>query len=98
MSDFDFLGDKKHPGETPWSFSAAGAEVWEKPQVAGALPRDLAILSSGILDFFFGRGANIWVFPEIRGGPPKWMVKIMENLIKMDDLGGKPTIFGNIHI
>ena len=26
------------------------------------------------------------------------MVKIMENLIKMDDLGGKPTIFGNIHI
>ena len=26
------------------------------------------------------------------------MVKIMENLIKMDDLGGKPTIFGNTHI
>ena len=26
------------------------------------------------------------------------MVKIMENPIKMDDLGGKPTIFGNIHI
>ena len=23
---------------------------------------------------------------------------IMENPIKMDDLGGKPTIFGNIHI
>jgi len=22
----------------------------------------------------------------------------MENPIKMDDLGGKPTIFGNIHI
>ena len=31
-------------------------------------------------------------------GTPKWMVKIMENLFKMDDLGGKPTIFGNIHI
>ena len=30
-------------------------------------------------------------------GTPKWMVKIMENPIKMDDLGGKPTIFGNIH-
>ena len=29
-------------------------------------------------------------------GTPKWMVKIMENPIKMDDLGGKPTIFGNI--
>ena len=27
-----------------------------------------------------------------RGFPPKWMVKIMENPIKMDDLGGKPTI------
>ena len=31
-----------------------------------------------------------------RGGPPKWMVKIMENPFKMDDLGEKPTIFGNI--
>ena len=28
-------------------------------------------------------------------GTPKWMVKIMENPIKMDDLGGNPTIFGN---
>ena len=26
------------------------------------------------------------------------MVKIMENPIKVDDLGGKPTIFGNIHM
>ena len=31
-------------------------------------------------------------------GTPKWMVKIMENPIKMDDLGGKTPIFGNIHI
>ena len=34
-------------------------------------------------------------------GTPKWMVKIMEKKekpIKMDDLGGNPTIFGNIHI
>ena len=35
---------------------------------------------------------------ENRGNTPKWMVKITENPIKMDDLGGKPTIFGNIHI
>ena len=28
----------------------------------------------------------------------KWMVKIMETPIKMDDLGGNPTIFGNIHL
>ena len=38
-------------------------------------------------------------FPKIGvGKPPKWMVKIMENPVNIDDLGGKPTIFGNIHI
>ena len=36
-------------------------------------------------------------FPKI-GVPPKWMVKIVENPIKMDDLGVYTTIFGNIHI
>jgi len=42
---------------------------------------------------------HVSIFSKNRGGPPKWMVKIMENpLKKMDDLGGKPTIFGNIHI
>ena len=30
-------------------------------------------------------------------GTPKWMVYFMENPIKMDDLGGKPPIFGNTH-
>ena len=30
------------------------------------------------------------VEPKIGGKPPKWMVKIMENLIKMDDLGVFP--------
>ena len=30
-------------------------------------------------------------------GTPKWMVKIMENPIKMDDLGGT-LIYGNTHI
>ena len=30
--------------------------------------------------------------------PPKWMVKIMENCRKMDDLGGFPPIFGNTHV
>ena len=29
-------------------------------------------------------------------GTPKWY--IMENPIKMDDLGGVPPIFGNIHM
>jgi len=30
-------------------------------------------------------------------GTPKWMVKMMENPIKMDDFGGTP-IFGNTHM
>ena len=37
------------------------------------------------------------VEPKIGGKPPKWMVKIMENPIKMDDLW-VPSIFGNTHI
>ena len=37
-----------------------------------------------------------WVFPKIRVPQNGWF--IMENLIKMDDLGGKPIILGNIHI
>ena len=37
------------------------------------------------------------VEPKIGGNPPKWMVKIMENPIKMDDLG-VPLFFGNTHI
>ena len=38
---------------------------------------------------------NKWVFPKIGGKTPNWMVKIRENPIRIDDLGGKPTIFGN---
>jgi len=34
-----------------------------------------------------------WMFPKIGVFPPKWMVKIMENPINMDDLGGKPHYF-----
>ena len=30
---------------------------------------------------------DMGVEPQIGGNPPKWMVKIMENPIKMDDLG-----------
>ena len=38
----------------------------------------------------------IWVFPKIGVPQNRWF--IMENPIKMDDLGGKSTIFGSIHI
>ena len=37
----------------------------------------------------------IWVFPKIMVPKNGWF--IMENLIKMDDLGGNTSIFGNIH-
>ena len=40
--------------------------------------------------------SDIWVFPNIGVPQNGWF--IMESPIKMDDLGGKPTIFGNIHI
>ena len=36
-------------------------------------------------------------FQKIGGKPPKWMVNLMESLLKMDDLGGTP-IFGHIHV
>ena len=39
---------------------------------------------------------NIWVFPKIGVPQNGWF--IVENPIKMDALGGKPTIFGNTHI
>ena len=39
---------------------------------------------------------KIWMFPKI--GVPKNGWFIMENSIKMDDLGGKPTILGNTHM
>ena len=38
------------------------------------------------------------VEPKIGGKPPKWMVYFMENPIKIDDLGGKPPIFGSTPI
>ena len=41
----------------------------------------------------------IWIFLKIGGKPTKMDgLKIMENLIKMDDLGGVFPIFGNTHL
>ena len=41
--------------------------------------------------------AVIYMDVPKNSGTPKWMVKIKENPIKMDDLGGTP-IFGTTHI
>ena len=46
---------------------------------------------SGAVDLLFGEMGGT---PKVGGKPPKWMV-YKENPIKMDGLGGKPTIFGN---
>ena len=37
-----------------------------------------------------------WVFPKIGVPQNGWF--IIENPLKMDDLGGKPTIFGNTQV
>ena len=39
---------------------------------------------------------NSYVFPKNRA-TPNWMVYSGKLNLKIDDLGGKPTIFGNIH-
>ena len=43
----------------------------------------------------FSIARNMWVFPKIVVPQNGWF--IMENLVKMDDLGGT-LIFGNIHV
>ncbi len=41
---------------------------------------------------------NMWVFSKIVVKNPKWMVKIIENPIKMGWFGGPTPIFGNTHV
>ena len=56
----------------------------------------------GILNFSASKGisnsfATMWGFPKIMVPHNGWW-EIMENPIKMDELGGKPIIFGNTHV
>ena len=60
---------------------------------------DVWVLGTGVfLDHLLFEAREIEAFlygclPKNRGKTPKWMVKIMENPIKMDDLGGKTHYF-----
>ena len=61
---------------------------------------DFMPLSNGGVYVFYSGAKKCrpvsWVFPKI-GGTPKQMV-YHGNPIKMDDLGGYPPGFGNIHL
>ena len=52
--------------------------------------------NDGIDSHEFKTSNLYWMFPKDRGKNPKWMVKIMENPIRMGWFGGT-IIFGNIH-
>ena len=57
-------------------------------------------------DFFLWGGmlVKIYIYFHVylgvskNRGTPKWMVHNGKTLLKMDDLGGKPTILGNTHL
>ena len=51
---------------------------------------------SGKDSYVVGKVPSVWGFPSMMVPQNGWFM--MENLIKMDDLGGKPTIFGNTRI
>jgi len=56
-------------------------------------------LSHYLQGYIHPRWCRIWMFPKNRGVSPKMDGENNgKSLLKMDDLGGKPTIFGNIHI
>ena len=75
-----------------------GMSCWFRTEmVSGTSPQVIYTSYRGVFHAYpplFSGG--IWVFPKI--GVPQHGWFIMENPIKMDDLGGKPTIFGNTHI
>ena len=62
--------------------SVMGHEIHETPGEIGNLDVCKHAKTAGRITLI----CIIWVFPKIRVFPPKWMVKIMENPIKMDDL------------
>ena len=67
-----------------------------KPPISLSHAKDQALKKKGLGSFSYWICISyIWVFPKIGVSPNGGF--IMENDIKMDDLGGT-IIFGNIHI
>ena len=64
---------------------------WQSDPVSWAGPKGLTTCWHSIESWLLHRDPYVGVSKN--RGTPKWMVKIMEIPIKMDDLG-KPTIFG----
>ena len=103
-----------YPQNTPkWSFlvgkpMVVGYHHFRKPPYIPLVRVENAprAKAGGFRSFFRGGGKqgltdrcgclDKWVFPKIGVPQNGWF--IMEDPIKMDDLGGKPTIFGNIQI
>ena len=64
--------------EVPGPFTSIYFQPWEVRKIIDSKSSPL-------------KKGDIGVEPKNRGIlPPKWMVKIMENLVKMYDLGGPP--------
>ena len=71
---------RKNPSSNP------SADSLRIPNAQTPSPRAKAL--ENMICFFFWYGC----FHKIGGKPPKWMVNIMENPIKMDDLGVPPFL------
>ena len=100
-----FLLKKRQPAaklkETCWLAALGNSRMSHRKKGGsnGWMRRCLSsiYLSTPTLKIWKNQPKATWVFPKIVVKPPKWMVKIIENPIKMDDLGCFPPIFGNTH-
>ena len=94
VENFSTAKETDSPAAAWWWVNQAGGR---RPKKRSLTVDCCQVMQGGPLVVINGIITPIWVFPKIGGKPPKWMVKIMENPIKMGWFGGT-TIFGNIHI
>ena len=103
-----FIFSKVSQSQSNWSLVSTGCffltepHCWQSVEVDSLPVRDLSHSTwhnkNQALCDTLNPSQKIWVVsPKNRGVemffPPKWMVKIMETTIKMDDLGGKNPYF-----